>query len=59
MLLDLGQHVEQQEYDEERTKYLELEGFRTIRFWNKDVMKDMDNVILAIIHAMEGDSKKD
>ena len=51
--LDGGQHVEQEEYDEERTKYLESLGYRVIRFWNNDVMKDMDSVILAIIHALE------
>ncbi len=51
--LDGSQHLEQQEYDEDRTKYLKSEGYRVIRFWNNDVMKNLDGVILAIIHAME------
>jgi len=51
--LDGGQHLEQEEYDEERTKYLESLGYRVIRFWNNDVMKNIDGVILAIIHALE------
>jgi very-short-patch-repair endonuclease len=46
--LDGSQHLEQEEYDEERTKYLEVEGYKVIRFWNKDVMKDINSVIKAI-----------
>lgn len=51
--LDGSQHLEQKEYDDERTRFLEAEGYKVIRFWNNDVMKNMDGVILAIIHAME------
>ena len=53
--LDGSQHLEQQEYDEDRTKYLESEGYKVIRFWNNDVMKEIDGVILAITRAMEMD----
>jgi len=35
--LDGSQHLEQEEYDEERTKYLESLGYKVIRFWNNDV----------------------
>jgi very-short-patch-repair endonuclease len=48
-----SQHLEQQEYDEERTKYLNSLGYKVIRFWNNDVANNIDGVILAIIHAME------
>ena len=51
--LDGSQHLEQQEYDEERTKYLNSLGYKVVRFWNNDVMKDMDGVISAIFHALE------
>ena len=57
--LDGSQHLEQEEYDENRTKYLNSLGFRVIRFWNNDVMKNMDGVILTIIQAMEDENKKD
>jgi len=53
--LDGSQHLEQVEYDEERTKYLESLGYQVIRFWNNDVTNNTDGVILAIIHAMEDD----
>ena len=56
--LDGSQHLEQEEYDEDRTKYLESRGYRVIRFWNNDVMKDIDSVILAIMHALETENKK-
>ena len=55
--LDGSQHLEQEEYDEDRTKYLESQGYRVIRFWNNDVMKDIDRVILAIIHALENENQ--
>jgi very-short-patch-repair endonuclease len=51
--LDGSQHLEQQEYDEQRTNYLEKQGYRVIRFWNNQVMNDLENVIRAIMHAIE------
>ena len=57
--MDGSQHLEQEEYDEERTKYLELQRYKVIRFWNSDVLKDIDGVILAILHAMEDETRKE
>ena len=51
--LDGSQHLEQQEYDDDRTKYLESLGYKVIRFWNNDVMKNMDGVILSIMYSLE------
>jgi very-short-patch-repair endonuclease len=53
--LDGSQHLESEQYDEERTKYLELQGYKVIRFWNNDVMKDIESVIRTIIYAIETD----
>jgi very-short-patch-repair endonuclease len=50
--LDGSQHLEQEEYDEERTKYLNSLGYKVIRYWNNDVMNNIDGVILTIIHAI-------
>ncbi len=36
--LDGSQHLEQEEYDVERTKCLESQGYKAIRFWNNQVM---------------------
>ena len=59
--LDGSQHLEQQEYDAERTRYFESQGYKVIRFWNNAVMKDIESVIRAIMHAMESasDSEKE
>ena len=57
--LDGSQHLDQQEYDAERTKYLEEQGYKVIpqgddvRFWNNQIMNDMNGVILAITFATE------
>ena len=51
--LDGSQHLEQKEYDSERTKYLEAQDYKVIRFWNNEVLNNLDGVILAIIYALE------
>jgi very-short-patch-repair endonuclease len=56
--LDGSQHLEQEEYDEERTKYLESQGYKVIRFWNNNVMNNIEGVILAIIYALEDEASK-
>lgn len=57
--VDGSQHLEQVEYDEQRTKYLESLGYKVIRFWNNEVMKDLDGVIRAIWNALEEESKQE
>ncbi|KGD99195.1 MULTISPECIES: DUF559 domain-containing protein [Rhizobium/Agrobacterium group] len=36
-------------YDDNRTKRLEQDGWTVLRFWNDDVLKDIDNVCLHIV----------
>ena len=50
--LDGSQHLEQEEYDVERTKYLESQGYKIVRFWNNQVMNDIESVIRAIEYAL-------
>ena len=50
--LDGGQHIEQAGYDEERTGYLELQGYKVICFWNNEVMNDIVGVMRAILSAL-------
>ena len=49
---DGGQHSERVEYDEARTKYLEANGYRVVRFWNNDVMGNIEGVMQAIAMAL-------
>ena len=46
--LDGSQHLEQRDYDAERTKYLELRGYKVLRFWNHEVMNHIDEVLNVI-----------
>ncbi|BBA35440.1 uncharacterized protein sS8_3503 [Methylocaldum marinum] len=46
--LDGGQHTEQQEQDNQRTRYLQALGYRVLRFWNHEVLNDLDAVLEAI-----------
>ena len=50
--LDGSQHLEQEVYDTERTKFLQSMGYTVIRFWNHQIMNEMDNVIKAIEFAL-------
>ena len=59
--LDGSQHLEQEEYDDERTRYLESRGYRVLRFWNNDVMNNIDDVLKVIWRVLregEGDEKR-
>lgn len=46
--LDGGQHAENVGYDERRTRFLESEGYQVLRFWNNQVLQEMDSVLEVI-----------
>ena len=46
--LDGSQHLEQEEYDSERATFLESKGYRILRFWNNEVMNNIEDVLRAI-----------
>ena len=50
--IDGGQHQEQQEYDSRRTKYLETLGYVVIRYWNNEVLLNIDGVLTALTLAL-------
>lgn len=52
--LDGGQHAEQQQRDEQRTRYLQALGYRVLRFWNHEVLGDFDAVLETIQIAIGG-----
>lgn len=47
--VDGGQHSEAAR-DLARDRHFEAEGFRIIRFWNDEVLKNFDGVCLTILH---------
>ena len=48
--IDGGQH--DAEVDAARTAYLEARGYRILRFWNNDVIDNLDGVLSAIAVAL-------
>jgi very-short-patch-repair endonuclease len=51
--LDGGQHGDQVDYDERRTQALEAGGWKVIRFWNTDVIENLDGVASTILAELE------
>lgn len=50
--LDGSQHGEREGYDAARSRFLEREGYRVLRFWNNDVDANMEGVLTAIEAAL-------
>jgi very-short-patch-repair endonuclease len=51
--LDGGQHAEQAAYDRQRDAWLRSEGYTVLRFWNNDVMQQLEGVLEQIRCAVE------
>jgi very-short-patch-repair endonuclease len=52
--IDGGQHIDQIEYDGERTAWLQSEGFIVLRFWNHEVLREVDGVLERIRQVILG-----
>jgi very-short-patch-repair endonuclease len=50
--VDGGQHAEEVEKDAARTARLEAHGFKVIRFWNDDVLRNLEGVLTSIAEAL-------
>ncbi len=50
--LDGGQHADQLDYDERRTRHLQAGGYRVLRFWNNDVLMNIESVLEVIVAAV-------
>ena len=51
--LDGGQHSEQVTQDAHRTAMLAKNGFRVMRFWNDEVLKNLEGVLEEILRQLE------
>jgi len=45
---DGGQHAVEIEKDEERTRWLEAQGFKVLRFWNHEILTNIEGVIDSV-----------
>jgi len=52
--LDGGQHAEQMGYDEKRTQFLQSQGYHVLRFWNNEVMGNIEGVYGVIVDTIKG-----
>ena len=50
--LDRGQHANQREADNERTVFLESRGYRVVRFWDNEVLRETHAVLEQISKAV-------
>ena len=50
--LDGGQHNERAAIDELRTRQIEAAGYRVMRFWNHDVLENLEGVLTVIQSAL-------
>ena len=50
--IDGGQHAVQKTRDNRRSAWLEGQGYRVIRFWNNDVIENLDGVLEVILAAL-------
>ena len=51
--IDGGQHASTVARDNARTRILEAKGWHVIRFWNSDVMNNLEGVLQVIVAEIE------
>jgi very-short-patch-repair endonuclease len=53
--IDGGQHnnIKTKEKDDKRTLWLNCEGYKVLRFWNNDILSNIDGVFLLIQEALK------
>lgn len=54
--LDGSQHSENKELDESRDDWLLTQGYTVVRFWNNDVLKNIDGVMHSIQSIIQSPS---
>jgi very-short-patch-repair endonuclease len=50
--IDGGQHARSSPHEAERSGFLQTEGYRILRFWNNEVLANLDGVHRAIAEAL-------
>jgi very-short-patch-repair endonuclease len=50
--LDGNPHLEQHNNDVQRTEYLKMQGYQVIRFWNDQVMSNIEGVLSQVKMAL-------
>jgi len=56
--VDGGQHMEATLADNDRTAWLQSHGYRVIRFWNDQVLKETDAVLEEILRCLSQEKQR-
>ncbi len=52
--IDGGQHAADEERDAARTAYLGSKGYRVVRFWNNEVLENLEGVLTVLRQELTG-----
>ena len=55
--VDGGQHGTKSAADDDRTRILEANGYRVLRYWNNDLLSNIDGVLEDILSAINDDPR--
>lgn len=50
--VDGGQHYELQNQDSKRSAWLESQGWKVLRFWNNEVLQNIEGVLAEVLNAL-------
>jgi very-short-patch-repair endonuclease len=50
--VDGSQHIDQRQYDIDRTEFLKAKGYRVLQFWNNDILNNVQSVMSTILQAI-------
>lgn len=50
--VDGGQHDAGRAADARRTRFLEAQGYQVLRFWNHDILGNLDGVLATVAQAL-------
>ena len=50
--LDGGQHASQNTYDSKRDKWFQSQRFKTLRFWNNEVLQNLEGIKTVILKSL-------
>lgn len=51
--VDGSQHAKEHVYDEKRDGYLKSQGFRVLRFWSDQALRETEGVLMAILRELD------
>ena len=51
--VDGGQHMDNVSYDSQRDEWLKNQNFKVLRFWNNQVLNEIDSVLEVIVKNLE------